>query len=151
LHCNPLPHAMEEFELYPKVCRLLSDRGYSTYQSFPHGRYSPFEVDILGFKRDVEEIFMVEVKLCHINKAVRQGMNRLPYSDYVSLAFPQAYADYVYNKFRFSLESKGFGLIAIDGTAKEMIPPKRSTRLKAVFKKSLLREVYKRFSVQPTL
>jgi len=142
---------MEEFELYPKVCRLLSDRGYSTYQSFPHGRYSPFEVDILGFKRDVEEIFMVEVKLCHINKAVRQGMNRLPYSDYVSLAFPQAYADYVYNKFRFSLESKGFGLIAIDGTAKEMIPPKRSTRLKAVFKKSLLREVYKRFSVQPTL
>jgi len=93
---TPHPHAMEEFELYPKVSRLLSDRGYSTYQSFPHGRYSPFEVDILGFKREVEEIFMVEVKLCHINKAVRQGMNRLPYADYVSLAFPQFYADYVY-------------------------------------------------------
>jgi len=151
LQGNPLPHAMEEFELYPKVCTLLSEKGYSTYQSFPHGRYSPFEVDILGFKREVEEIFMVEVKLCHINKAVRQGMNRLPYSDYVSLAFPQAYADYVYNKFRLSLESKGFGLIAIDGTAKEMIPPKRSTHLKAVFKKSLLREVYKRFFIQPTL
>jgi hypothetical protein len=94
---------------------------------------------------------MVEVKLCHINKAVRQGMNRLPYSDYVSLAFPPAYADYVYNKFRFSLESKGFGLIAIDGTAKEIIPPKRSIQLKAVYKKSLLREVYKRFSIQPML
>jgi hypothetical protein len=91
---------------------------------------------------------MVEVKLCHINKSVRQGLNRLPYSDYVSLAFPQAYADYVYKKFRLSLESKGFGLIAIDGTAKEIIPPKRSTTLKAVFKNSLLRDVYKRFSMQ---
>jgi len=149
LPCNPPPYAMEEFELYPKVCRLLSDRGYSTYQSFPHGRYSPFEVDVLGFKADSEELFMVEVKLCHINKALRQGMNRLPYSDYVSLAFPQAYADYVYNKFRLSLKSKGFGLIAIDGTAKEIIPPKRSTSLKAVFKRILLRDVYKRFCMQP--
>jgi len=146
---NPPPHAMEEFELYPKVCRLLSDRGYSTYQSFPHSRYSPFEVDVLGFKADSEELFMVEVKLCHINKALRQGLNRLPYSDYVSLAFPQAYADYVYNKFRLSLESKGFGLITIDGTAKEIIPPKRSTSLKAIFKRSLLRDVYKRFYMQP--
>jgi hypothetical protein len=128
------------------VCTFLSNRGYSTYQSFPHGRYSPFEVDILGFKANVDELFMVEVKLCHINKALRQGMNRLPYSDYVSLAFPQAYANYVYNKFRLSLESKGFGLIAIDGTAKEIIPPKRSTYLNAVFKRSLLIEVHKRFS-----
>jgi hypothetical protein len=139
---------MEEFELYPKVCQLLSDKGYYTYQSFPHSRYSPFEVDVLGFKADLEELFMVEVKLCHINKALRQGLNRLPYSDYVSLAFPQAYADYVYNKFRLSLESKGFGLITIDGTAKEIIAPKRSTALKAVYKKSFLREVYKRFSMQ---
>lgn len=116
-------------------------------QSFPHGRYSPFEVDILGYKRDSGELYMVEVKLCHINKALRQGIARLPYSDFVSLAFPEAYAHYVHKKFRSELQDKGFGLISIDGTAKELILPRKSPRLQTLYKETILRDVYRRFSL----
>ncbi len=75
-------------------------------------------------------------------------MARLPYSDFVSLAFPEAYAQYVSTKFRSELKEKGFGLISIDGTAKELIPPKKSTRLKSLYKECILRDVYRRFSLQ---
>ena len=113
-------------------------------QSFPHGRYSPFEVDILGFKRASCELYMVEVKLCHINKALRQGIARLPYADYVSLAFPEAYAQYVNKKFKQELRDQGFGLIAIDGGAKELITPRRSLRQNSLYKEYILRGVYRR-------
>ena len=142
-----VPQGLEESVLYPRVCQLLSRKGYTTMQCFPHGRYSPFEVDILGYKRDSGELYMVEVKLCHINKALKQGMARLPYSDFVSLAFPDAYAQYVSTKFRRDLQEKGFGLISIDGTAKELIAPRKSTRLKSLYKECIMRDVYRRFSL----
>jgi len=147
LQATLVPQGLEESVLYPRVCQLLSRKGYTTMQSFPHGRYSPFEVDILGYKRDSGELYMVEVKLCHINKALRQGMARLPYSDFVSLAFPEAYAQYVSSKFRRELQEKGFGLISIDGTAKELISPRKSTRLKSLYKECIMRDVYRRFSM----
>jgi hypothetical protein len=136
---------IEEASLYPHVSRLLSAKGYSTFQQFPHGKYSPFEVDVLGFKRDICELYMVEVKLCHINKALRQGATRLPYADYVSLAFPQAYAEWVYSKFRFAFEEKGFGLIAIDGCAKELIFPRKSVHQREIYKEYILRDIYSKF------
>ena len=143
-----VPRDINEEALYPHVSRLLSARGYSTFLKFPHGRYSPFEIDVLGFKRDLCELYMVEVKLCHINKALRQGSVRLPYADYVSLAFPQAYAEWVYSKFRSAFEDKGFGLMAIDGCAKDLILPKRSIHKKEIYKEYILRDIYKRFELE---
>jgi hypothetical protein len=138
-----VPRDIEEASLYPHVSRLLSDKGYFTFQKFPHGKYSPFEVDVLGFKKEINELYMVEVKLCHINKALRQGSMRLPYADYVSLGFPQAYAEWVYSKFRPAFEQKGFGLIAINGCAKELIFPRKSVRQKQIYKEFILRDIYK--------
>lgn len=145
-----VPRDIEEASLYPHVSRLLSAKGYFTFQKFPHGKYSPFEVDVLGFKRDIGELYMVEVKLCHINKALRQGSMRLPYADYVSLGFPQAYAEWVYSKFRYSFEEKGFGLIAIDGCAKELIYPRKSVHQKEIYKEYILRDIYKNFPDMPS-
>lgn len=142
---------MDESSLYPIVSRLLSWKGYQTFQSFPHGRYSPFEIDILGFKEESKELFMVEVKLRHVNKAFRQGVARLPYADYVSLAFPQPYADYVYGKFRYALQSKGFGLISINGSAEEVIPPRRSVHQRAFLKDCILKDLNRRRSQETSL
>lgn len=141
---NTVSSDIAESALYPHVSKLLSEMGYLTFQSFQHGRYSPFEIDVLGFKEETCELFMVEAKLCHINKAMRQGMARLPYADYVSLAFPQPYAEYVFGKFRYAFEGKGFGLIAVNGTAEELISPRKSVIQKAVFKECILRDLSKR-------
>ena len=132
----------KESLLYPHISRLLTERGYFTVQNLPHGKFSPFEVDILGIKGGPVELFMVEAKLCHVNKAIRQGTARLPYADYVSLAFPQHYAENVYGRLRYVLEAKGIGLIAVGDSAKEMIAPKRSARLKPALKTSILKELY---------
>jgi hypothetical protein len=145
------PPQTDESALYPMVSRLLSWKGYQTFESFPHGRYSPFEIDILGFKKESSELFMVEVKLRHVNKAFRQGVARLPYADYVSLAFPQTYAEYVYGKFRHELQNKGFGLISINGSAEEMIPPRRSIHLKSLLKDCILKDLNRKLLLDGSL
>lgn len=134
--------SIEESILYPPLIRFLSEKGYQAIQNLPHGKFSPFEVDILGLKEKPIELFMVEAKLCHLNKALRQGIARLPYADYVSLAFPQPYAENVYGRMRYVLEDKGIGLIGVGGSAKEMIAPRRSIKQISTLKISILKELY---------
>ncbi len=129
---------MREAELYPSVSEFLLNRGYISKINVLYGKYSPLQVDVIGYKKKKNEVRSVEVKLNKFGRAFEQGLMRMYFSDYVDLAFPEKYAYYVIESYGDQLDEYGIGLLSINGTIKQLKKPKKSKFLKHNIKKTII-------------
>ena len=133
---------MSEREMYPMIGSYLCREGYSKVSyELPQRRGSARTIDVVGFKSLGRSTVVVEAKLSHYAQALRQGQLRLLISDFVYISFPAEYAQRIERERRDKLEELGLGLLAVDGQARELVPPEESPWVNAERKEALIQMI----------
>ncbi|MEM4213935.1 MAG: hypothetical protein QXZ28_01945 [Candidatus Methanomethylicaceae archaeon] len=133
---------MKESSLYPLVKNFLDERGYEAIINALYGKYSPLQIDVIALNKRSLEVLSVEVKVNKFQRALQQGLQRMLFSDYVVLAFPEVYANHVNQHFSKVLEIYGIGLYSINGNVKEILMPKRSSLIIPSLKLKLIKNIW---------
>lgn len=136
-----MKHRIKEQGLYPLVVKFLQQNGYDVLVGVYPIFASRIEVDVLGYNIEKNEIVSVEVKTGYFKRALSQASLRLWFSDYVYLAFPVKYAYHIHRRKRRLLEELGLGLLAIDGSAKELLAARKSPKTLPWLKAEVFRKV----------
>ncbi len=129
---------MKESDLYPKVRRLLEDRGYQTWSEVPTSRIMPLWVDVVGVDPSTSKLISIEVKLQNWKSVLSQGWSRLFFSDQVYVAFPESYGLAISAKIEEYLDKLGIGLMLIDHEAYVTKEPRESAWLDEMTKQAVL-------------
>ncbi|RLE87636.1 MAG: hypothetical protein DRN04_17960, partial [Thermoprotei archaeon] len=115
---------MRERELYKYVKEYFEEKKYRVFIEAP--LFSSMRADILALSPIKREIITVEVKLNKFKVALAQAYRRVFFSDYVYLAFPMKYAEYVKRSYKYVLSNACVGIMGIDNNVKVLVRPKRS-------------------------
>jgi len=129
--------------LYPIVSKYFAKKGYYIFREFPFIEKSNLRVDVFAVEKNFSHIISVEVKMKWFRKAVEQALVRLYFSDYVYLAFPERYAQYVLKKYIDVINELNLGILAIDGCVKELKKASKSPLLVYKLKESILNRLRK--------
>lgn len=129
---------MREKELYKYVKEYFEGKKYRVFIEAP--LFSSMRADILALSPIKREIVIVEVKLNKFKVALAQAYRSVFFSDYVYLAFPMKYAEYVKQFYKHVLSHTCVGIMGIDNRVKVLIRPKRSKFLSLNLKKYILEQ-----------
>jgi len=116
-----------ESEMYEPIGDFLRNRGSELVVfEVPQRRGSARRIDVAGTTKIGESVTSVEAKIGHFNRAFEQASQRLFISDFVYVSFQEEYAHSVMSSRLQNLHSSGIGLISVNETATELVPPSPS-------------------------
>ena len=127
---------MREEELRQPVHEFLENRKYSVFDEIP---LFSRKIDIIAKRR--AEIIAVELKLQNWRKAIHQAYHNQRVANYSYIALPETIRSRANRIIFREIFNYGIGLLSVDGTVIQIIPPERSSRIQPNLRRNFIRRL----------
>jgi len=128
-------HYNEE-TLRKPVHEYFQEKNYSIYDE---PRLFTRRIDIIAVRRN--KVVAVELKMRRWKKAIQQAYLNLRVTDYSYIALPEVALGRIDTNMYYEAYNWGIGILSVDGTAKQIMRPKRSKKIQPLLRRSFVKSL----------